>query len=83
MSYDEANRTVNPDRAGNDGGAFDHDGGITGIVNSHNVVRNPYNPQARLLWASSIPAWQVHNVTVEFLYSDCLDRHCFGSFCAS
>ena len=81
--HDEANRTVNPDRVANDGGAFYHDGGSTGIVNSYNVVRNPYNPHARLLWASSIPAWQVHNVTVEFLYSDCLDQHCFGSFCAS
>ena len=76
--HDEANATVNPWRKAG-GGAFYHDGGSTGIRNYMNVVRNPHNNRSDLL-SSYTSKWQIHNVTVDHLYSDCLDKHCFGTW---
>ena len=77
--HDEANATVNPWRTAG-GGAFYHDGGSTGIQNFMNVVRNPHNHHANLLSAFSSAKWQIHNITIDHLYSDCLDKHCFGTW---
>eukprot|EP01052_Picozoa_sp_SAG31_P001785 SAG31_NODE_60_length_29419_cov_39.876398_9_plen_151_part_00 len=76
--HDEANVSVNPWRQAG-GGAFYHDGGSTGIRNYMNVVRNPHNNRSQLL-SSYTSKWHIHNITVDHLYSDCLDVSCFGTW---
>ena len=49
------------------------------LINCMNVVRNPHNNRSQLL-SSYTSKWQIHNITVDHLYSDCLDARCFGTW---
>ena len=44
-----------------------------------NVVRNPHNNRSQLL-SSYTSKWEIHNVAVDHLYSDCLDMRCFDTW---